>query len=976
MKRKFLPFSLTLITIVLGVLVLSFTISDKDARYEPRNAGEASLVYGIKPAEAYLTQIRNNQVTGVISPEDIAKVQKQLEKFSSDKSYAAINWSQVGPDNFGGRTRAIIFDNTDSEAKTVFAAGVTGGIWKSDNVGTTWNKVNVSGGNLYVTSMKQAANGKIYVGTGESFVAETMSGISEFGISGFMGTGMFVSSDGDNFTLLEATKPAYNDNESSWAYINEIGIDMSSGAILAATNSGLMYSNDEGSSWSVAMDTAGNELSMNAMDVQVSLDGAIIACVEGACYISPNGDFNAFMNRSTGDSISLPDENAGRIEFAFSESDPSIVYASIADDSGDLLGIYLSEDKGVNWRVILPESPAVNIFDGQGIYDNAITVFPNNPYSIIVGGVNAWEGVKVQETGLYSWNSISSSIFNPFSPYYLHVDHHVYVFQPGSNNTFLIGTDGGVAFGVAETDEYVFQQSNRNYYTTQFYSIGISGDKKYVTGGAQDNGTILITGTGNTERQGEEIFAGDGVGTVISVINKDVLVVSEPANENDYIFRSEDGGVNYSNQFIGPITSFLGTNSFYTPLVLWESFNNPNSRDSVMYHAKETITGGTTFQVQSNNSGQPFNYTLPAGMTLNAGDSMAIQDIVSSKFFVAGFNKVYMTLELHDFTKTPEWFEISNTTVGYSGSTQCLGYSHDANHLWAGTKDGKLYRISNLALAYNYDRADVNSPECIVSTQEIELPITGQVITSVSVDPNNPQHVMVTLGNYGNDQYVLYSQNALDEFPVFESRQGNLPAMPVYASLFEMTNTNMVIIGTEYGIFLTEDITVANPVWVQEVETMGAVPVFQLKQQTESKTSDTVILVNGNEVIEVIYPGTNNYGVVYAATFGRGLLLSTKYQKPVGIDEDNEITKTIVQNIKVYPNPVSEMATFEFEAENNSIAEIGIYDIAGRLAYSQSNTVKSGSNKLHLDLSELQTGSYVVQMVIGKNLYSSKIIVK
>ena len=979
MKRKFLPFSLTLITIVLGALILSFTNSQSDAEYTPRLSDEASLVYGIKPSEAYLASIRNNQNTGLISFEDLEKVQNQLKSFDNSRELGTLEWAQLGPDNFGGRTRAILFDNRDAGAQTVYAGGVTGGLWKSENVGATWSKVNNPTYNLFVSCMTQDTDGNIYVGTGESFAAETMSGISEFGISGFMGQGIFKSTDGENFTLLENTKPDYNNNESNWAFINEVAVDQSNGKLFAAANSGLMYSTDGGSTWTVAKDTAGTELTMNAMDVQVSADGAIVACIDNMGYISPSGDVNAFITRSTGDSISLPVDDIGRIEFAFSESDPSVVYASIADGSGDLEGIYLSEDKGVTWRVVLPGSPAVNIFLGQGVYDNAITVFPNDPYRVLVGGVNAWEGVKVQETGLYSWNGISTGFVPDFSPNYLHVDHHTYVFRPGTNNSFLVGTDGGVSLGVSETDGYTFERSNRSYYTTQFYRIGVSGRLNFVTGGAQDNGTILITGEGNTEREGEEIYPGDGVATVVSTINQNVLVVSEPANELDFIFRSEDAGVNYSNQFIGGLS--LGVNAFLTPIALWESFNNPNSRDSVMYHAKVNIAAGTSVQVQSANSDQPFYYTIP--QDLNMGDSMPIQDIVSSRLFIATFNKVYMTKELHNFGKTPEWFEIANFYSGFVGSPQCLGYSADANHIFVGTRDGKLYRISNLALAYNYDRADVNSPECIVSTQEIPLTIPGtgdpitQVVTSIAVDPQNPENVIVTLGNYGNDHYVLYSENALDEVPVFESRQGNLPAMPVYSSVIEMSDNKLGIIGTEHGIFVTENIMASNPVWIKEDTDMGSVPVFQLVQQRESRVADTITLVNGNEVIKIVYPGTDNYGVLYASTFGRGLLRCNLFRKPVvGIDDNPAQNETRFLEMEVYPNPVSEYTTFEFEAGNNDIAEISIFDLSGKMIINSSQQVQKGMNKINLNLGSLNAGSYVVQLVIGTDIYTHKIIAK
>ena len=974
MKRKNLPLSLALISIVLGVVVLVFSNNRSKYEYSPKLSESESVVYGTKPSMEYLSLIRNNQITGLINPSDLGKVQSQLNDFSKSRSIVDLTWRQLGPDNFGGRTRAIIFDNQDAEAKTIYAAGVTGGVWKSEDVGISWHKINESGYNLNVSCMKQGADGAIYAGTGESFDVGSFTGLGEIGFTGgFMGQGIFKSTNGNDFTLISSTEPQFNEYDSDWAFINELAVDQNTGRIFAATNSGLKYSDNGGDSWLVAKDTSGAELSMNSLDVQVASDGAVVACVDNFCYISPSGVADAFVTRSTGDSISLPAEGVARIEFAFAPTDANVLYASVVNSQGSLYNVYLSEDHGVSWRIVLPGSPTIPVFLGLGVYDNALTVFPENPYMVLLGGIDAWIGKKIQETGFYSWESISSGFLRPFSSRYLPLEHHAYVFRPGSNNDFFIGSDGGIAIGTINSTDTAFETSNRSYFTTQFYSIAPSGIENYVVGGAQGNGSILITGTGNTTKQGEVILGGTGSACVVSLINKDVLVTSAGGAT---LLRSEDAGDNYSTQFVEGLN--LDEDSFYTPMALWENFDNPNSRDSLWYFNRDTlhpIVSGTKLQVRSNNSGQPFYYTLPSGVEIPPKDSLLVRDVVSSRYFIASADEVYMTNELHNFGKTPEWFEISNTNVGFIGSSHCIAYSSDANHLFVGTRDGKLYRISNLALAYNYDRADVNSPECIVSTQEIPLDNPdGQVVTSISVDPDYPSNVMITLGNYGNENYVFFSENALDEFPVFSSRQGNLPQMPVYSSVIEMSNTDMGIIGTEHGIFVTEDITASPTVWMRQDSLMGSVPVFQLQQQIVSKMSDTVVLVNGIEITKIPYQGTDNYGVIYAATYGRGLLRCNIFEKPVGIEETYPEHITKVHDLTIYPNPVTTYATIELESSISSDASIFVYDLSGRKALSLTKNVKKGINKIDLNLVGLNNGSYIIQIIIGSDVYSQKFI--
>lgn len=982
MKRKNLPLTLVLITIVLGVFTFGFENFKSGERPSFDESTGGTVVPKIKTSLDYLSMIRNNQVTGVIAPEDYKKVQQQLKSFDTDRSSTNLKWTQLGPDNFGGRTRAILFDNQTANGTVLYAGSVTGGIWKTTNIGVTWNKINQASYNLNVSCMAQAADGTLYAGTGELFNSNALSGIEEMGYTtGFMGQGIFRSTDGNNFNLLSATQPQFNQVESDWAFINEIAVNQNSGAVFAATNTGLKYSNDQGETWSTVKDTAGSELSANSYDVKISTEGSIITVIDNACYVSVGGDVNGFELKSTGDSLSLPVPNdVRRIEFAYAPSDANIVYASVVNKFGSLFNVYLSEDKGNTWRVILPGTPAIVIFDGNGIYNNTIEVFPNDPGRVLLGGSDLWEGTRIQETGFYSWVSVSTSFGGPFFPVYLHSSQHAVAFRPGFNDTFFVANDGGISIGSYTNGYYRYESSNRNYFTTQFYNIAPSGLENYVVGGAQGNGSIVVSGSGNTSMQGDQVLGGNGGSCALSLINKDVMVVSA---DGGVLQRSEDAGLTYSNQFISNAFS-PSTDFFNTPVALWENFNNENSRDSLYYHARETILGGTRIQILSNQSDQPFYYTTPLDVTLQPGDSIQVCDVVSSRLFIASDNVVAMTKDLHRFDMMPEWFVIANSSVNFIGDPQCLAYSSDANHLFVGMRaDGKIYRISNLALAYDYNRADVNSSSCIVSTQEIQLYVPGtttpisQVVTSIAVDQNNPNNIIVTLGNYGNDQYVLFSENALDQNPVFTSKQGNLPLMPVYSSLIEMSNSDMAILGTEHGIFVNEDIHGTTAQWVRQDSLMGSVPVFQLKQQTVAKVSDTVVFVNGNEVTELIFPGTNNYGIIYAATFGRGMMRSNTYRKPVAIDE-NEIntTSSTFGDLKMYPNPVSSFATVVIDIDQASDITINIYDLAGRQVRQLSQNVQKGENQIQLDLSDLRSGTYVISAVAGNNLYSQKFIVK
>jgi hypothetical protein len=90
------------------------------------------------------------------------------------------SWVERGPTNVGGRTRAIMFDPNDITGETVFAGGVSGGLWKNtsiSNSGSTWTRVNIPE-NLNVSCLAYDPNNTnvFYVGTGESYTGGDANG--------------------------------------------------------------------------------------------------------------------------------------------------------------------------------------------------------------------------------------------------------------------------------------------------------------------------------------------------------------------------------------------------------------------------------------------------------------------------------------------------------------------------------------------------------------------------------------------------------------------------------------------------------------------------------------------------------------------------------------------------------------------------------------------------------------------------------
>lgn len=975
MKKRFLPLSMLLITMVLAQAGLVANAAEDGGKYSPRKASSPTF-------ESYMKTVRANQETGLIDPAELLNGVNGT--FSKDRD--DLNWIDLGPDNYGSLTRAITYDKKDATGNTLLIGTMGGRIFKTTNGGITMQLA--ADLQAMINCMVQDEQGNTYVGTGDGRMSQDVNGLSTLGYeNSFPGQGIFKSTDGQHYELMTSTTPT---TDNGWGFVNELSII--NGRLYAATNGGLRYSDDGAATWNTAVEGV-------ATSVKTATDGTVLAVIDNQVYLSTN---NAnFTLVSNGEENMLPSDDVIKI-IAVSPSDPNYMYVSYLTATYGTGNIYYTKDHGATWEVALYATNIYNIYDTRGFIDNYMIVYPNNPRKVLVGGIDLWTLEDSQNIGVYTPRCITLSSSHPLLSYlstdvtrftYIHSGVQTIVFNPENENVFYVGTEGGVFKGEYYESAYSFKSSNRYFITEEQHTsvarmmaVGISGLNNRVLGGSLDHGTISIYGEENVNNltTGRAIFPNENTATTtfsmfgsfnpsfaggpcaISTINPEYMFLTATGSVSAYgfpILRTETAGDDYNQNFYGSKGHPDNPNAFKTPFVLFENYNDTKTPQTVWYYAKEDLAAGDVVQVISDNGDYPFDYTLTE--PLANGDSIEVRDVISASMIVAVEDTVFLARNVIKFDELTDWWRIGRI----NGIASAVALSTDGDEAYVGTVTGDLYRFTGLSDAITAGTACIDSTACVITFDTLQN-MNSQAITSIAIDPRDKNNVIVTLGNYGNSNYVFYSSNGGDSF---ESIQGNLPLLPVYSSIIEKS-TGKVMIGTENGIFTADGF---NSNWTV-CSTLANVPVMDLKQQTMENHDNryTYLVDEMNDTTVIVHDGIFNEGMIYAATYGRGLLRCDNYHID-GIENSvAEIEDNTALAMSVYPNPVVENATISINLTEKSNVTYQIYDITGRMVANRTlGTFTQGSHQININVGNLVTGTYILKVQAGANSNSSKILV-
>ena len=472
---------------------------------------------------------------------------KELEASGTRGAIPNFNWTERGPDNFGGRTRSIMIDPNDPMQKRAFAGSVGGGLWRNEDItssSSSWTAVNDFFANIAVTSLTYSPVNtlEMYFGTGEGYSNADAA----------RGLGIWKSTDGGtSWNQLPST------NNSNFYYVNRLVVHQVTGDIYAATNSGVFRSQNSGANWTKVLGSGVGAATNNFSDVEVSSGGTIWASTRtnGEIYNSSTGSSGAWTKLNTGNG--MPATGISRIDFALSPSNPQVCYTFCAISG---VNFYKTIDGGANWTQLPDPVDAdggigSDITRTQSWYDMSIAVDPNDENIVWVGGVDLFRSTN----GGSSWQQMSHW-YGGYGFQEVHADQHIAIYQPGNSSIIYFGNDGGV-WRCANANAFAPAIGSRNtgYNVTQFYACAINPTaySNQFLAGAQDNGSHGFTGTGINSTV--EVTGGDGCFCHIDQNQANYQFTSYVYNN---YYRSTNTGQSFSSVSFGNTGSFVNPSDY------------------------------------------------------------------------------------------------------------------------------------------------------------------------------------------------------------------------------------------------------------------------------------------------------------------------------------------------------------------------------------------------------------------------------
>lgn len=648
----------------------------------------------------------------------------------------------IGPAGMSGRVTAIdaIWTNPD----VIYIGTASGGVWKTENSGTTWKPIFDEQPviNIGSVAIQQSNPDVVWVGTGEGNPRNSVS----------LGEGLYKSLDAGKTWKrvgLEKTRNIHriiiDPTNPNTVYVAAIGnpyAEHPDRGVFKTTDGGatwekILYTNDTSGCAELVMDPHNpNKLFANMWQHRRTPFSFKSGGPGSGFYVTVDGGKNW---KKLGKEDGLPAGNYGRIGIAIAQSDPTRVYAMVEATKN---GLYRSDDGGFKWELINSDPDVVT---NRPFYFQDIRVDTKNENRLY----NIFSMVSMSEDGGKSFKVII-----PYNG--IHPDHHAWWIHPNDANLIIDGNDGGIGVSRDRGKTWKFDEQLP---VGQFYHINVDNEMPYnVMGGMQDNGSwrgpaYLWTSGGIKNYYWDNLWSGDGFD-----------VVPDPEDSKWVYAMSQGGSVGRYNVVTGLSEGIRPPGPDANTKLRF----NWNAAIALDPFNPKTVYYGSQFLHKSTNKGTSWEIISP-DLTTNNPEQQKQDENGGLTLDITGA-------------------ENYNTIIAIAPSTKQQGV------IWVGTDDGNVQLTQDGGKTWTNFRGKIPG-----------LPV-GAWIPQIQASRYNAGEAFVIANDYRRGDFKPYIFRTKDFGKTWENILLNKNTIGyALCVLQDPTEPNLIFAGTEQGLWISFD---------------------------------------------------------------------------------------------------------------------------------------------------------------------------